>query len=268
MKRQALEEVIVRHTDRIEWHSDRLPGSFDQEDIHDLRVDYKRLRAFLRLLQLEKDAGNLQVPSKLRSLYHHCGKVRDLQLFLVELHALPVAAELPVCISRWKQQLFTYKEETVRAIEEMRFKKMVNNLLKELPRQLRNETIIQFVHQKVAAIHIILLAAEQEDDLHTMRKEIKDLIYNIRIFENDWGIPFPVSGWQSEKALSDMASRLGDFNDQCIAISLLQSGYSANCHEEEKLALQELHNSWQQEKESRQQQLLQQVQLLKLEHTF
>jgi CHAD domain-containing protein len=269
MKREALEEVIDKHINSIEKYSDRLPGSFDHEDIHDLRVNYKKVRAFLRLLHLEKDAGDLNVPGKLRSLYHHCGKVRDLQLFLIELHALPVAAELPVCISRWKQQLFTYKEETIRAIEDMQFKRTANHLDKELPRQLRNETIKHFAHQKVATIHIVLLAADNsENDLHTIRKQIKDIIYNIRIFENDLGIPFPVSGWTSEKSLTDMASRLGDFNDRCIASSLLQSGYSANCHEEEKIALQRLHKNWQQEKEVRQQQLLQQVKQLQMEHTF
>lgn len=268
MKRAALEEVIVRHINSIEKNSNRLPGSFDQEDIHDLRVDYKKVRAFLRLLQLQKDAGDLNMPGKLRSLYHHCGKVRDLQLFLVELHALPVSASLPVCIGRWKQQLFTYKEETVRAIEEMHFKKITKSLTKELPRQLQEETIVQFAHQKIAAIHIVLLAADHENDLHTIRKQLKDLIYNIRIFEHDWGIPFPVSGWNSEKSLNDMASRLGDFNDRCIAVSLLQSGYSANCHEEEKMALQELHKNWQQEKEARQQQLLKQVHSLQMEHEF
>ncbi|WP_205508761.1 CHAD domain-containing protein [Longitalea arenae] len=268
MNREALEKVIVKYLNSIKNHSDRLPGSFDHEDIHDLRVDYKKARAFLRLLQLEKDAGDLGMPAKLRSLYHHCGKVRDLQLFLIELQALPVAAFLPVCISQWKQQLFTYKEETVRAIEAMDFKKIRNTLLKKLPRQLQEQTIIQFAHEKIAAVHIVLLAADHEDDLHTTRKQIKDLIYNIRIFEGDWGIPFPVSGWKSEKSLSNMASRLGDFNDRCIALSLLQSGYSANCHEKEKLALQELQAGWQQNKETRQQQLLQQVHLLQLEHRF
>lgn len=268
MKREALEEVIVKHINNIEKYSDRLPGSFDHEDIHDLRVNYKKVRAFLRLLHLEKDAGDLNVPGKLKSLYHHCGKVRDLQLFLIELHALPVAAALPVCIGRWKKQLFTYKEETIRAIEEMHFKKMTNHLSKELPRQLQDETIAQFAHQKIAAIHIVLLAADNENDLHAIRKQIKDIIYNIRIFENDWGIPFPVSGWKSEKSLNDMASRLGDFNDRCLAVSLLQSGYSANCHEEEKIALQHLHKNWQQEKEARQHQLLQQVHGLQMEHAF
>lgn len=268
MKRPALEEVVIKHIGSIEKHSDRLPGSFDQEDIHDLRVDYKKTRAFLRLLQLEKQGGDLRMPDKLKAVYQSCGNVRDLQLFMGEMQANAVAADVPLSITRWHQQLFSYKEQTVAAIEAVHFKKLLNAITNELPRQLHDDTIIKFMHQKVAAIHIVLLAADNENDLHTIRKQVKDIIYTIRIFEHDWGIPFPVSSWQSEKELNDMASSLGDFNDRCLAVSLLQSGYSNAGNDKEKSILQELHKKWAYAREVQQQQLLQQVQVLKREHTF
>jgi CHAD domain-containing protein len=268
MKRQALEEVVIKHINSIEKHSNRLPGTFDQEDIHDLRVGYKKIRAFLRLLQLEKDGGGVHMPDKLKGVYQICGKVRDLQLFLAELHTIKMATLLPASITHWSRQLFTYKEQTVSAIEAVDFKKLTDTISKELPRQLHDETVKKFMHQKVAAIHIVLMAADHEEDLHTIRKQLKDIIYTIRIFEQDWGIPFPVKGWKSEKELSDMASALGDFNDRCHAVSLLQSGYSIACNEDEKIALQQLHDHWLRQKETQQQQLLQQVRDLKMEHAF
>jgi CHAD domain-containing protein len=268
MKREALGDVIIKHISSIKKHCHRLPGSFDQEDIHDLRVNYKKTRAFLRLLQLEKGAGDLQMPDKLKAVYQVNGKVRDLQLFLAELHTMGVAPGLPTCIIRWNQQLFSYKEEAVRTIEALHFKKLLNDIIKELPRQLHDETIKKFMQQKIAAIHIILLAADNEKDLHTIRKQVKDVIYTMRIYESDWDIPFPVPGWKSEKELSDMASMLGDFNDRCLALSLLQSGYSDDCGEDEKNKLQELHQEWLLQKEKQQRQLLQQVQKLKMEHAY
>lgn len=262
MKREALEDVIIKHISSIEKHCHRLPGSFDQEDIHDLRVDYKKTRAFLRLLHLEKGAGDLHLSNKLQAVYQVNGKVRDMQLFLAQLHTLGVAPALPVCMARWDQQLFSYKEESVRTIEALHFKRLRNSIIKELPRQLHDDTIKKFMHQKIAAIHIVLLAADNEKDLHTIRKQVKDVIYTMRIYENDWGIPFPFSDWKSEKELSDMASELGDFNDRCLALSLLQSGYSDGCDDDEKNKLQELHHEWLMQKEKQQQQLLQRVQLL------
>jgi CHAD domain-containing protein len=265
MKRQALEEVIDKHISNIEKHSDRLPGCFDIEDIHDLRVGYKKTRAFIRLLQLEKDTGNLQIPYKLKAVYQAAGKVRDLQLFLAGLHQLPVAQQIPESISHWNRQLFANKESTVSAIEATHFKKILTTLTNELPKELHDDTVKRFLHQKVAAIHILLLAAEGEQDLHSIRKQLKDIVYVIRIYESDWGIPFPVSGF-NEKMLSDMASLLGDFNDRCIAISLLQSGY--DCNENERLVLMQLENEWQQLKNIQQQQLLNSVHELRLEHAF
>jgi CHAD domain-containing protein len=265
MKRQALEEVVDKHISSIEKHTGRLPGSFDKEDIHDLRVGYKKTRAFIRLLQLEKDTGNLQIPHKLKAVYQAAGKIRDLQLFLAELHQLPVVQQIPESISHWNRQLFSGKENIVSAIEATHFKKILTTLTGELPQELHDDTVKRFLHQKVAAIHILQLAAAGEHDLHSIRKQLKDIIYVIRIFENDCGISFPVAGWDEQK-LSDMAALLGDFNDRCIAISLLQSGYNGN--ENEKPVLMQLENEWQQQKNTQQNELLQKVHELRLDHAF
>lgn len=265
MKREELEKVVEKHIDAIDKHSNKLPGSFDQEDIHDLRVNYKKLRAFLRLLQLEKDAGDLSIPDKLKSLYHHCGTVRDWQLFLAELQHTGVTAKLPDCMQRWNHQLFTYKWQAVHAIEAMHFKKILHVITKELPGKLHDDTVKRFMHKKIAAIHILVLAAENEKDLHAIRKQIKDIIYNIRIFDNDRGIRFPFRGWKGEKELNKMATTLGDFNDRCLAISLLQPSYIIKCNTDEQHVLRNLQMNWLHEKEAQQLQLLQHVQELNME---
>ena len=169
---------------------------------------------------------------------------------------------------RLNQQLFTYKEQTVHAIELMHFKKILSGIIKALPRQLHDSTFDKFMQQKIAAIHIILLAADNEKDLHSIRKQIKDIIYIMRICESDWGIPFPFGDWKNEKELDDIASDLGDFNDRCLSISLLQSGYSDDCDNDEKAQLQNLQAAWVQQKEKQQRQLLQQVQQLRMEHAY
>jgi CHAD domain-containing protein len=268
MKRKALSAVIIRHISSMEKHCHRLPGSFDPEDMHDLRVNYKKTRAFLRLLQVDKESGDLQVPDKLKAVYQNGGKVRDLQLFLAQLQAMEVAPALPVCIAHWNRQLFAYKEQTVRSIEAVHFKKLLGDITKELPTHLHNDTLNKFIQRKVAAIHLVLLAADNEKDLHTIRKQLKDLIYVSRIYESEWEIPFPVNNWKSEKELSDLADTLGDFNDRCLEVSLLQSGCSNDCGDEEKYKLQQLQKNCLQQKEIQQQQLLQQVQALKMEHAF
>lgn len=266
MKRQAMEDVVDKYMRDIEKCSNRLPGSFDTEDNHDLRVAYKKIRAFLRLLQLESNAGDLRIPAGLKALYHSAGNVRDIQLFLEEINRSPVAADLPSFVNCYNQKLFTYKEEAVEAIEAAHLKKITHSIKKKLPHQLQDDTVRKFSRRKVAAIHILLLAVDNETDLHSIRKQLKDIIYTIRIYEHDWGVPFPAVAWKSEKELNDMASTLGDFNDRCLAVSLLQSECSDTCNIEERRSLFHLQKNWTQQKEEQKQQLLQQVQELQVKH--
>lgn len=268
MNRQALEQVIRKHLHHIEKYCDQIPGSFAVEDIHELRVEYKRSRAFLRLLQHEPDAGKLQMPDAIKAVYRTAGEVRDIQLFLALIQGLPVAGALPVFNSGWQKQLFSCKEALVKTIEEANFKKITASIKKELPGRLQESTIQQFMHEKIAAIRIILLAAEEENDLHDIRKNLKDIVYNVRLFENDLQIPFPIQPFASETALSDMATHLGDFNDRCIALVMLQAHKDDNLPAQEQKLLNELQANWQQQKEELQEQLLLQVQQLQLAHSF
>jgi len=263
MKRKALSELMSRRLHNIKKHSDRLPGAFDPEDIHDLRVEYKKTRAVTRLLQLEllsqweRPGGGL--PPRLKALYHACGKVRDAQLFLKDLQTRNLAVGLPQTLTRWEQRLFADKEKAVQAVEALQFNKTLETITGEMPRQLHDDTVTKFMQQKVAAIHIILIAADDENDLHAIRKQLKDIIYVRRLYEQDWEIPFPANPWKSEKELNDLASTLGDFNDRCLAVSWLQSGYEEACDAAEKDILQGLYRDEFQQKEKQKLLLLQEV---------
>lgn len=261
MKRQALEQVVNRHLHHIEKYGSQIPGSFAAEDIHELRVEYKKSRAFLRLLQTEPKAGDLSMPHSLRTVYKAAGKVRDIQLFLSRING-----PLTCFINCWQKRLFNCKEALVKAIEDLHIKKATGAIKKELPHHLQDETIQKFIQEKVAAIHIILLAAEEEKDLHAIRKHLKDIIYNIRLFEHDLQIPFPAPGFASEKTLNEMATKLGDFNDGCIAVSMLHQHGCDDLPAEEKKVLDQLLANWEQQKKKQQQQLLQQVQQLTMLH--
>jgi CHAD domain-containing protein len=111
-----------------------------------------------------------------------------------------------------------------------------------------------------------VLAAENQKDLHAIRKQVKDIVYNMRIFESDWDTKFPFQDWKSEKELNNMATTLGDFNDRCLSISLLQPSYIVKCNTEEQHVLRNLQMNWLHEKEAQQFQLLQHVQELNMEH--
>jgi CHAD domain-containing protein len=241
MKGKELEKVADKHLRSIEKYCKRIPGTFTIVDIHDLRVDYKRLRAFIRLCKEETHTRSLDMPEPLRELYRAAGSVRDHQLFLAKISLFAkVEYALPGFTQCLQQQLFRKKEELVKKIEKADWGKIRKSIESALPAVLHDAAIRQFVNRKVASIHILMLAAEKEEDLHEVRKNLKDLIHASRVFDQDLLIPFPFPAWKSEKPICDMAEKLGDFNDECITLSFLESTCQENITAEERDSV----NAW------------------------
>lgn len=241
MKGRELEKVADKYLKSLEKYCKRIPGTFTIEDVHDLRVDYKRLRAFIRLCKEEAHTRSLDIPEQLREVYRAAGGVRDHQLFLAKISLFAkVQYALPGFTQCLQQQLFREKEELVKKIEKADWGKIRKSIESALPSVLHDAAIRQFVNRKVASIHILMLAAEKEEDLHEVRKNLKDLIHAARIFDHDLLIPFPFPAWKNEKPIHDMAVKLGDFNDECITLSFLESSCQENIAIEERDSI----NAW------------------------
>lgn len=265
MKGKDLQKIVVKYLNSLEKYCKRIPGSFTIEDIHDLRVDYKRLRAFMRLCKEEAHTRSLQMPEQLRDIYKAAGEVRDHQLFLAKISLIAkVQYALPGFTQCLQQQLFGKKEELVKKIEKADWRKIRKTIVDELPPVLHDAAIRQFVNRKVASIHILMLAAERENDLHDVRKNLKDLVHGARIFDHDLLIPFPFPAWKNEKPVLDLAEKLGDFNDECITLSLLEPECRENVAAEERDNI----NAWQdlqlQQVEAGKKKLLREIQQLEL----
>lgn len=260
MKGKELEKICDKYLRSLEKYCKRIPGSFTIEDIHDLRVDYKRLRAFVRLCREEARARDLEIPEQLREIYKAAGNVRDLQLFRAKItlfakvqYALP---EFSQCLHR---HLFSKKEELVKKIEKADWGKIRKSILSALPPVLQDAAIRQFVNRKVASVHILMLAAEREEDLHEVRKNLKDLLHGARIFDHDLVIPFPFPAWKNEKPVQDMAEKLGDFNDECITLSFLEKECQENIDGQERDNLNAWRTMQQQQAEAEKKKLLREI---------
>jgi CHAD domain-containing protein len=271
MKRAYLEEVIKKHGRRIKKYGEQLPGSFEPETIHELRIEFKKLRAFIRLLKMEADASRrLAISPEFKAVYEAAGQVRDLQLFLPQ--AILLAEEKNASLSNYiqllQQRLFRSKEALVIAVEKMKEGHAIDKITHELPVVLEDAAIRKFIHLKVASVQVILLALEKDKEFHTVRKQLKDIIYNIRIFQADWGISFPIAAWKSEKNLNDTAAMLGDFNDRCMALDFLSENIIDTLPEEEKNILKAWQANTLQDKEAFKQRAAEQVLHLDLISNF
>jgi len=271
MQLKYLEEIVHKYCHKLAEHANAIPGKFDKEDIHELRVNYKKLRAFIRLLQEDADSSkHLSIPESIKNVYQAGAEVRDRQLFLDFINASikNVTEALPQFVSGINKDLFKAKEKLVKEIEDASFKDAESKIKKSLPSFLHDEAIHRFVHRKVAAVQLILLSLENDEDLHGIRKHLKDLLYVIRIYEQEWGISFPIQAWKSEKLLNDLTSALGDYNDLSIAYTFLETVSNEQLPEQEQSVLTGLKEKVSKKKTSMQQELMNKVRSLKLVSQF
>ena len=249
----------------------RIPGRFSPEDIHEFRVAFKRLRALLRLINPAAiHSHSLGVPAPLISLYHVAGTVRDLQ---VNLPLLTDAfeknnVEANTYFSKLEEDLSDAKKELASKIEELSFKKYVHHILRAATKDLKQSTVREFLHRKVATVQILLIVRSDDDDIHSIRKHLKDILYSIRLFEHEWHIPFPIVAWESEEKLEAISNHLGDYCDRCKALSFLRYGLDLHLPENESHSIQIILEILQQEKDVELEKLLVQIQELNLISDF
>lgn len=246
MKRQAMKQATGSYINQIEKHSRRIPGAFAEEDIHDLRVAYKKLRAWLRLLQ--GGTGAVCLPDDLKELYRAAGRVRDEQLLLQRIQAKTATAQsLPVFTQYIQKRLFADKEQLVKVIEQIHFKKVTHAINESLPATWHDELMSTFLQVKSAAIRLVLLAGIDDQGLHAGRKHLKDILYNGKTLQT-LDIALPVAGWPRTPRLQQATERLGEFNDHCNTEYWLQAT-DMELPPEERMILNQWMQEWGKQKE-------------------
>lgn len=187
---------------------------FGMEDIHQYRLQIKRLRAFLRLSVTQgAPLGDIFLPA-LKEFYQQLGHIRTIQLCRTKLTELEHGSHnLEVIITRLADEETGWKEQAGRQSASLDMKHISGMWTSWLPDYLSDKKIHRFVSYKLASIRLCLLDMYSEENLHQVRKELKDLLYVVRIFRNAWGIPFPVDWPVDIDSMTRIADSLGQYND-------------------------------------------------------
>ena len=81
MDKSDPKNIITKHYRSLHKLITIVNKDFETESIHKLRVEYKKLRAFLRMLSTENASQKkIKIPRKLKKAYAIAGSIRDLQL--------------------------------------------------------------------------------------------------------------------------------------------------------------------------------------------
>lgn len=253
MNKKQIEKLIGSHYKTIKVQAGRIAGNADAADIHRLRVAYKKLRSHLRLFTFNgQNYQQIKALKKLRRFYKVAGATRELQLqqqFITDAvkatgkktKAYFILLQNQILIHKKKLAELSVKKitSTSKAVEEM-----------HLPNQFgKNKFTIFFKAQKNAVEQMIAAGNFSDNNIHFIRKKLKDLFYNLNIYRRYHAKVAHPGIKKIIKQYEILLKELGDFHDQCTAIALLQPLMLKTINNTNRQILQQVKKSWLKQKQ-------------------
>jgi CHAD domain-containing protein len=228
-------------------------NSFGLDDIHDFRVEIKKLKGFLRLLQRDLDKPEkLKFPKFLNKIYKSLGSVRELQLQEKKLEKA-ISSETILLLNTFSnlhEQTESVREKAKELLDyKDSWNKAENRIKKFIPEELTADSVESYLRFKVRQLKKILYMKRISiTRLHGMRKILKDLQYNhpywkdARLAE---GASLP-----SVDEIHDTGSLIGDLHDIYASTIILESSIkNRSIDEDERKRLTQIRASWKRDRD-------------------
>jgi CHAD domain-containing protein len=229
MNHALIKHITNNHYRKINKHIKEVCEYFDVEAIHQFRVEYKKLRAFLRMISQELEtAGKIKIYKKLKKAYNISGAIRDLQLQQQRIvEATKQELKKPrAYLALLRKEIDKLKPE----LSEIFFEKPIIKSKRKtdafIPDEFQLSGFKLLIQKKWTVINAIITSGHYSDDnIHTIRKNLKDLFYNLKEYEIEKHNILSSSIWKEKDELyfNKLLVELGNFQDKCTAIALLKS---------------------------------------------
>lgn len=218
MKKEKVADILDDKVKKLTKLSADIAPQFEKEAIHNFRVEVKRLRSFLRLLSIHQKE-EYKLPKRFKKLYDILGIIREMQLEQKKLQELN--AELPT--------YFRYIDDTITRQKQLWKKHYKHKALTALKEKLdelnlttlRPKDLFQFIEQRINELRKINEGEPGNEQIHTYRKQIKDILYNIKLAEKDWKKGLEAIGTLSATELDKLSDVIGNYNDERIMLDYL-----------------------------------------------
>jgi CHAD domain-containing protein len=223
---------------------------FNEDAIHNFRVEYKKMRAFYRLVNDGSGKRIMKVPKKLKKVYALAGMFRDRQL---------QQARLKEAAGATSTSLQEYYDALAQEMNEIRAGLL--QLLQAKPPENRKKAAgslhsgfelqdfsAHFQRSCTRSWKILSQTPIPDEKLHQVRKVLKDLFYNLEIYRQE--DKFPIGTWKEKVAeyFHPLLAEMGDYQDKCTALELLESYWLRHLGHENSRALLQLIDQWNHQK--------------------
>ncbi|MDP9230041.1 MAG: CHAD domain-containing protein [Bacteroidota bacterium] len=267
MKNKKMIEIISGSFKRIDKFFYKIIEHFEFEDIHEFRVEVKKLRAFTRLVAFElPEPQKLKIPKRLKSMYGCFGIIRNLQLQQQRISKITAEQNLNKA-ETYLQLLADEEKESKTKAKDLAnhhsFDHEKEKIIKALPDKLGKDSINMFIQQKVKELkELLALHHLNDEELHEIRKILKDIFYNWTYIEQ-YAASVLHPDFANPEKIKLLTGLLGDFHDICIALNLLQPDYTGRVKDvAEKTMLLDIERQLQEEKTKSSAQICEQLKLM------
>lgn len=228
MKSKKIIDTYNTRLKKISRHHHQLLNDFDNDENHKFRVEMKKLRAFIRLVNLAKQDQD-KIPKSIKKFYHDAGDIRNLQMHEQRINNLAkdLSIESP---HLYLEQLKAEEKATLRKAREITgdisLKDFEEKLIVHAPVELTRENKTEFVKNNFSRLSLLLMLPIYFDEtFHDVRKIVKDLMYNYEHLKDAVVtiIPYPLN---DSKFMEKLADAIGDFHDLCLALFFLSPLYT------------------------------------------
>jgi CHAD domain-containing protein len=256
MKQKAISIIINKRFKKANRLFREIINRYEVEPVHDFRTEIKKLKAFLRLLNVEVGDDTLKISKKMKTFYGYAGIIRNLQLqfkTMGDYSGNPQYTVTETYIDYLKKMIEKWKENVIEFVESKNnFQDDQKKIIKQLPIKLVKGSAKRFLENKMNELACLIAELPDDDVLHSIRKLLKDILYNwIYIEHYSKLLPADFSDKEKIKSFTEL---IGLFLDKRIAIILLET-YCKDCEENglffenETSELKEIENGWKKEKE-------------------
>ncbi|MCG2616285.1 CHAD domain-containing protein [Terrimonas sp. NA20] len=221
IQQPVLIAIIDHSLKKIMKYRQNMQRDMAAEDVHQFRVEVKKLRAFPRMISADQ-RNKIKIPGRLRDEYRKAGAIRDLQLLTGHTTGAVVKTKYARELDGKRKSLISHAGKTgiIRWI-----KKADKKIRKGLPQYLPVAVAAKFIEGKLAFTRSITRKrAISNEEMHSVRKNLKDILYDVKnIGENVPAILWELH-WSKEKQefYARLAEDLGKYHDCTIELQKLE----------------------------------------------
>jgi len=220
----GLKRIILELIDKSVFNLSKGNGSFN-EDVHDTRKNFKKVRTVLRLIRNELGEENYQIEN---SFYRDAGRIlsdlRDSTVLIQTFDKLVISSELEMSNFDFSvfREFLIEKQKHIRTAKSKK-SAVINSLSTDL--LLARSRVfdwplsgdefklikknLQLIYEQGKKYMYAMFSEAIKENVHEWRKRVKDLWYATRILGNIW----PEMMSPLDILLGKLSDALGDAND-------------------------------------------------------